>query len=386
MKEKRKQIPKSLRDKILKNFGYACSFCNIAFVTPELHHVKFFSLGGSDDEENLIPVCPSCHALYPHKLQDVFDNRMLNMIKDVRLSLISHERDIEDNIKHRNFLKAACLLLCEDVRDLVLLFGRYAKFVVLANRVMNGLGTGNPSELVLKSRVIAFAGEMALYIDREKQYVGILEEYIKNLKDSSELSLISAHAKLILARLYGRTGHHNEEKRLIADSYPSTGDALSPAVLEWNFRNLAFLNKNKLYDKVLDLSESFQSDCSLAINGITVTNIMSEIARALLFTNEKERAQVFFKKVLTDSTARFHRRGILITSLFSADTAILLKDYEIAAKYYLLANQFPDITKAKEKMRLEEIRLKLLEVMGADDLNKITSKGIKDFVKLWKTD
>ena len=51
----------SRRSAILHRDGYTCQCCGKKNCRLEVHHIKFKSNGGTDDEENLITLCKECH-------------------------------------------------------------------------------------------------------------------------------------------------------------------------------------------------------------------------------------------------------------------------------------------------------------------------------------
>lgn len=51
----------SRREAILHRDNYTCQCCGKKNCRLEVHHVKFRSNGGTDDEENLITLCEDCH-------------------------------------------------------------------------------------------------------------------------------------------------------------------------------------------------------------------------------------------------------------------------------------------------------------------------------------
>ena len=51
----------SRRSAILHRDNYTCQCCSKKNCRLEVHHIKFRSNGGTDDEENLITVCEDCH-------------------------------------------------------------------------------------------------------------------------------------------------------------------------------------------------------------------------------------------------------------------------------------------------------------------------------------
>ena len=57
----RKQLPKHLRDQILKKFNYKCFQCG-ATKHLAIDHINPYSKGGSDNPENLQVLCRSCNS------------------------------------------------------------------------------------------------------------------------------------------------------------------------------------------------------------------------------------------------------------------------------------------------------------------------------------
>ena len=51
----------SRREAILHRDNYTCQCCGKKHVRLEIHHIIFRSLGGADDEKNLITLCEKCH-------------------------------------------------------------------------------------------------------------------------------------------------------------------------------------------------------------------------------------------------------------------------------------------------------------------------------------
>lgn len=51
----------SRREAVLYRDNYTCQCCGKKYTRLEVHHIIFKSLGGSDDERNLITLCEKCH-------------------------------------------------------------------------------------------------------------------------------------------------------------------------------------------------------------------------------------------------------------------------------------------------------------------------------------
>jgi len=67
MGTKRKNIPIATKKLVLHESGYKCGnpICR-TIITLDIHHLELVSEGGDNSSDNLLPLCPNCHALH-HK-------------------------------------------------------------------------------------------------------------------------------------------------------------------------------------------------------------------------------------------------------------------------------------------------------------------------------
>lgn len=65
MVTKRRTISISVKRQVLHEAGYKCSnpVCR-TILTIELHHLDYISDKGGNNPDNLLPLCPNCHALH----------------------------------------------------------------------------------------------------------------------------------------------------------------------------------------------------------------------------------------------------------------------------------------------------------------------------------
>jgi len=61
----RRTIPEQIKRKVLIESGYRCGVptCRTILLL-DLHHIVEISSGGANSAHNLLPLCPTCHALY----------------------------------------------------------------------------------------------------------------------------------------------------------------------------------------------------------------------------------------------------------------------------------------------------------------------------------
>jgi len=78
---KRKPIPVAVRDKLLVQAMHRCCLCPEHHDITDLHHVVEISVGGPNTEDNLMVVCPTCHAKI-HRLRNRYTAEQLSMYKE----------------------------------------------------------------------------------------------------------------------------------------------------------------------------------------------------------------------------------------------------------------------------------------------------------------
>lgn len=79
----------SRREAILNRDSYTCQCCGKKHVRLEVHHIIFRSLGGTDDEKNLITLCEKCHkAVHDGVLILIKKPKKLNLKYATYMSII----------------------------------------------------------------------------------------------------------------------------------------------------------------------------------------------------------------------------------------------------------------------------------------------------------
>lgn len=77
----RKAIPKAIKDKLLVDAMHRCCLCPEHHDVTDLHHVVPISEDGPDTEDNLMVICPTCHAKI-HRLRTSYSPEQLRMYKE----------------------------------------------------------------------------------------------------------------------------------------------------------------------------------------------------------------------------------------------------------------------------------------------------------------
>ena len=84
MAKARKNIPKGVKEQVLKEFNYRCSICGAD--RPQLHHID--EDPSNNDPQNIIPLCPNCHLIDQHDPTQPIDKDKLTLFRRYRDPLI----------------------------------------------------------------------------------------------------------------------------------------------------------------------------------------------------------------------------------------------------------------------------------------------------------
>jgi len=75
-KTAKRRIPKQTKQEVLNEYHHKCYFCGSG-ENVELHHIIFRRIGGTNEPDNLIPLCDSCHKKF-HSLVDPIIDYLLH--------------------------------------------------------------------------------------------------------------------------------------------------------------------------------------------------------------------------------------------------------------------------------------------------------------------
>lgn len=80
MAKTRLQIPKAIRDKVLKEFNHRCAICGTD--RPQVHHID--EDPSNNELLNLIPLCPNCHLVDQHNPTTPMDSEKLRLFRQFK--------------------------------------------------------------------------------------------------------------------------------------------------------------------------------------------------------------------------------------------------------------------------------------------------------------
>lgn len=77
MAKKRDQIPRAVKDAVLKEFNHRCAVCDAD--RPHLHHID--ENPSNNDPQNLISLCPNCHLVDQHDASNAMPQPKLRLFR-----------------------------------------------------------------------------------------------------------------------------------------------------------------------------------------------------------------------------------------------------------------------------------------------------------------
>ena len=97
MTSKRKRTPKKIRDKLLVDAMHRCCLCPKHEDMTDIHHIVPINEKGPNTEENLMVVCPNCHAKI-HRIRGRYTEEQLRMYKERWVSLCAKGLTLEERL------------------------------------------------------------------------------------------------------------------------------------------------------------------------------------------------------------------------------------------------------------------------------------------------
>lgn len=91
-------MAKEIRDKLLVEAMHRCCLCPQHEDITDIHHIVPISEKGPDTEDNLMVVCPTCHAKI-HRIRTMYNIEQLKMYKDRWVNLCAMGLTLEERLK-----------------------------------------------------------------------------------------------------------------------------------------------------------------------------------------------------------------------------------------------------------------------------------------------
>jgi tetratricopeptide (TPR) repeat protein len=100
MAPKRKAIPQHIKDKLLVDSMHRCCLCPQHEYITDVHHIVAISEEGPNTEDNLMIICPNCHAKI-HRIRWMYTIKQLKMYKERWVNLCAKGLPSEEQIKEK---------------------------------------------------------------------------------------------------------------------------------------------------------------------------------------------------------------------------------------------------------------------------------------------
>jgi tetratricopeptide (TPR) repeat protein/class 3 adenylate cyclase len=148
--QKRKTIPKDIKDKLLVDSMHRCCLCPQHEDITQFHHIEFISEGGPDTEDNLVVVCATCHDKI-HRIRGMYTPEQLQMYKERWVNLCAQGVPLEERIRkapgiEEPELKTAHILFLDIVGYSKLKANQQVKAIDTLNRIVESVIASLPLE------------------------------------------------------------------------------------------------------------------------------------------------------------------------------------------------------------------------------------------------
>ncbi len=104
MAKKRKPIAREIRNKLLVDAMHRCCLCPQHEDITDIHHIVPISEQGPNTEDNLMVVCPTCHAKI-HRIRTMYNIEQLKMYKDKWVNLCAMGLTLEERLNNAPGIK-----------------------------------------------------------------------------------------------------------------------------------------------------------------------------------------------------------------------------------------------------------------------------------------
>ena len=98
MTSKRKRTPKKIKDRLLVDAMHRCCLCPQHEEMTDVHHIVPINEKGPNTEENLMVVCPNCHAKI-HRIRGRYTQEQLRMYKERWVKLCAKGLTLEERLE-----------------------------------------------------------------------------------------------------------------------------------------------------------------------------------------------------------------------------------------------------------------------------------------------
>lgn len=348
----------SQRREAWERCGHACALCGNILRAFDLHHVHFFSLGGSDDEGNLILLCPNCHRQIPHRLYMHHERDVLETAAQRWYNFVQAEAKIV-GLSRRGPEYAAELLIDGGLRETILAQGAHRRMQALANRVLGTFPVSNAGNQALRLELMSLSADMAIYSGGAQRATEAVADALARMDPSQEFQHSKNASTLVLARLHREAGSIAAERKAL-DKFEAD-HASREQLDEWLFRSVSY----ELYfgspESLLSIEFDRGTSGSL-LSRMAGVNIDADRGRAYLQEDLEMGYKALVDAFMVARSILF-RRNMFVTALKLAEVSLLMGESWRAAEWWAVSSHLHSIGTARE-LSLEEVRLSIIDRFG----------------------
>ncbi len=332
----RRRPPREQRRRLFVRSYYRCALCAIALDQYEAHHIRYVSLGGTDEDDNLAVLCPTCHTNIAHGLyaseEGIDVLREVNKRWIAAANVLRRSRSADLNAK-----PSADALLQPQVRGALLAAGAYGLLHATAGTLLQRIEERRNDESAAQSLdLLTLGGSMAYYtgsgIELARQQ---LEYELARLDPTNEFAETRNECRLALSRLHMSAKDHESERRRL-DEF-EVMHASDEQLSDLTFRQLSlrrYLGAD--YSSLQILNQPIEGDSLTA--AMKRASAYGELGKAAI--RERQGSAVeHLLRALGEAYKVMHRRNLVMTALRLAEYYVNAGDVERATTWWLTANR-----------------------------------------------
>jgi hypothetical protein len=384
MPRRRNHLRTETRREVMDLHSDRCAFCGCLLLSWEAHHVTFVSLGGSDDPENLMPLCAGCHRQYPHRLRHMFDSRTMHRIQERSIALRNLDRvalgQADDSMEVR-----VSTLVSPDMRALILASGQYERFHVLTEYLLESLPHIHGTRRLLWARLVGLGEELALHSARLPRRGPRVRSAYAELARGAGRGVADAELGILMSRVVGAAGDKRGEERYLLRARDAVSCDRPEGLTEWTFRAMAFYNGIRGSEQVASLGESFRPATGPLPLRMGNSNIADEVGRMWYRLGNHEEATRWQQRALRGAIEDCHRRGIYMRCIYLALGHLRRQDALSCLAALTLAAQCEAVAPISAPS-VEVVRAELATMLGPENLrrewDRLRSVEARDLARL----
>lgn len=330
-----------------------CALCGTALLLLHVHHIRFVSLGGSDDPENLAAMCPNCHLGVAHRLLRTEREGLVRLAVERSRWLATGEAVL---LGAHGQLPSVEPLLSDEWRLVAMLSASYQRTLAWCQRFLEGPPPTGLSGQLERLTLVTLAAEMELRLSRNTPYLRKLSTMVSNTPRTPATATVLQRSSLSLSEQLRERRQFDRAEEVLALACENTEG-------EREFRSVALS---------LASDGSRLSSTTLRGSGAASPSLIADLGRQKLADGDLESAYLLLRQSAIESLSNMHRRGLMLTALKLCEVSLTLGEIKLAADWYWFASGFQESGIAHE-VSPSALRRQILDNGGEGNLFKASS-------------